>query len=188
MKKRYLLTLFIILLFSIDSKAQTTQFGIKGGLNIANLIGDVNDNVKGRTSFHGGIVAEFSISDMFSIQPELLYSSQGYTFGNVTGTSDYINIPVMGKFYPIEGLSIEMGPQLGFLLGAKEKDANNTVDVKEVYKSVDFGLNFGASYKLDMGVNFGVRYNLGLSKILDTNNTTNIKNGVFQLYIGYFFN
>ena len=54
--------------------------------------------------------------------------------------------------------------------------------------SIDFGLNFGLGYKLDSGLNFGARYNMGLSNINDTDDDDDtIKNGVFQISLGYFF-
>jgi len=171
-----------------ELNAQASQFGVKGGLNFSSLIGDINDNVKSRISFHIGLVVELAISDMLSVQPEILYSSQGYKFNNVIGINDYINVPIVAKFYPVERLSIEIGPQLGILISSLEKDDNASVDVKEVYNTVDFGLDFGVGYKLDMGFNVGMRYNLGLAKTLDINNNTGIKNGVFQLYFEYFFN
>lgn len=180
-----ILTILFISLCTI-AKAQSTGFGVKGGLNIASLNGDVNDNVKSRATFHAGVFVEIEISDLFSIQPELLYSSQGYKFGDVKGINSYLNIPIMAKVYPIEGLNIEIGPQLGYLLSAKEKDTNNSQDAKEGYKSLDFGLTFGAGFKLaDYNLIFGLRYNLGLSNILENNN--NIKNGVFQVSVGYLF-
>lgn len=188
MKKTLSLLFLGILIIPLSSKlnAQSINFGVKGGLNITSLTGNVNDNVKSRVTFHAGALAEIAFSDMFSIQPELLYSSQGYKYLNDKGINDYLNVPIMGKFYPIEGLHIEMGPQLGFLLTAKEKNKARTQDVKEGYKTFDFGLNFGAGYKLeDLNLLFGLRYNLGLSKVLKSN--SKIKNGVFQISVGYLF-
>lgn len=189
MKKTISLLILTILCVSLSTKlyAQTTDFGVKGGLSIPSLTGDVNDNVKSRVAFHAGLFAEVSFSDMFSIQPELLYSSQGYKFVDDKGINDYLNVPIMGKFYPIEGFHIEMGPQFGFLLSAKEKGKSRTQDVKEGYKTFDFGLNFGTGYKLtDYNLLFGVRYNLGLTNVLK-DNSSKIKNGVFQISVGYLF-
>ena len=90
----------------------------------------------------------------------------------------------MGKYYLTKGFSLEAGPQIGFLLSAK----NDKTDVKDSFNTVDFGVNFGLGYKLDNGLNFGARYNLGLSDINNIDNSSN-KNriGVFQLSVGYFF-
>ena len=211
--KKLLLTAAIAVFTLSSVNAQDITFGAKAGINIANL--DVTDaNIDSRTSFHLGVTAEFEISDTFSIQPELLYSAQGATESDTYEDSfirsvsesewklNYIQIPIMAKFYVSEGLSLEAGPQIGFLASAEvDSDStetslfdgssvstSSTVDAKEIVKSVDFGLNFGLGYKLDSGLNFALRYNLGLSNIYDVSESTvKIKNRVFQLSVGYTF-
>lgn len=105
----------------------------------------------------------------------------------------YISVPVMAKYYIIERLSIEAGPQIGFLVSAKRDydytESEDGEDIKDGYNTIDFGLNFGAGYKLDNGLNFSARYNLGLvniSKYAPDGYST--LNNVFQLSVGYFFN
>ena len=211
--KKLLLTAAIAVFTLSSVNAQDITFGAKAGINIANL--DVTDaNIDSRTSLHLGVTAEFEISDTFSIQPELLYSSQGATESDTEEISsfryvsendwklNYIQIPIMVKFYASEGLSLEAGPQIGFLASAEvdfvntetdlltgTSDRNSgTIDAKDLVKSVDLGLNFGLGYKLDSGLNFALRYNLGLSNIYDVSETdVKIKNRVFQLSVGYTF-
>lgn len=74
---------------------------------------------------------EFPISERFSFQPELLYSGQGFTMltrnqDNIFDTDEnvefqlaYLQLPLMAKFYLIEGLFIEAGPQFGYKLSEK---------------------------------------------------------------------
>ena len=192
--KKLLLTAVFAVITIVSINAQ--EFGAKAGVNFASLNGD--EDFDGRTSFFVGGVVEFEISESFSLQPELLYSSQGakssfseegFDFES-TIKLDYLNIPLMAKYYVTEGLSIEAGPQVGFLLSAKaeykEDGESDSEDIKDELKSVDFGLNFGLGYKLDSGLNFGARYNLGLSNVPDEDDF-DLKNGVFQIAIGYFF-
>ena len=180
--KKILLLAVVTVLGLTNVNAQEIKFGAKGGLNFADISGD---NTKGNglvTSFHFGVLSEIPISDKFSFQPEILYSGQGYSFNDNTVSLSYLNIPLIGKYYLTKGLSIEAGPQIGFLLAAK----NDKTDVKDSFNTFDFGINFGLGYKLDNGFNFGARYNLGLININNLDNSTN-KNGVFQLSVGYFF-
>ncbi len=125
MKKLFLFTALALLSLTI-SIAQV-NFGAKAGVNFSDITGDDVDSFTGRTAFHVGVVAEIMISDMFSVQPELLYSAQGSdweedfegdTFSG-EGPIDYLNIPIMAKYYVVEGLSLEAGPQIGILLSAK---------------------------------------------------------------------
>lgn len=182
MKKILLLAVFTVLGF-VNVNAQEIKFGAKGGLNFASVSGDTKgtDVV---TAFNFGVMSEIPISEKFSFQPEVMYSGQGYSFNDNTVALSYLNVPLMAKYYVIKGLSVEAGPQIGFLLSAK----NEKINVKDSFKTVDFGVNFGVGYKLENGFNFGARYNLGLTDINNVENSSSkVKNGVFQVSVGYFF-
>lgn len=183
MKKILLLAVLTALGFT-NVNAQEIKFGAKGGLNFATISGDNTKGVDLVTSFNFGVLSEIPISDKFSFQPEIMYSGQGYSFNDNTIALSYLNIPLMGKYYVTKGLSVEAGPQIGFLLAAK----NEKTDVKDSFNTFDFGINFGLGYKLDNGLNFGARYNLGLTDINNVENSSSKnKNGVFQVSVGYFF-
>ena len=149
MKK--LLVFAVLASFSLVATAQeeNIRFGAKAGVNFASINGDETNGVDGRTGFHIGAVAEIPISDKFAFAPELLYSTQGAKvdfreefFGSVfsqesTTKLDYLNLPLMAKFYVAEGLSIQAGPQIGFLLSAKsDGETNSNGDVTEFDEDV----------------------------------------------------
>ncbi len=197
------------------ANAQDMSFGAKAGLNVSTLTGDVEDT-NSLIGAHAGVFAEFKISDKFSFQPELLFSMQGakekisgteslggetYSFTEETKLKlSYINIPLMAKYYVAEKFSLEAGPQIGFLMSAKgdyeysETFGGETFsesaseDVKDGFKGIDFGLNFGAAYDFTDNLFAGVRYNLGLGDINDVEDFDGkINNSVFQVSIGYKF-
>jgi opacity protein-like surface antigen len=164
------------------SKAQVT-FGVKAGLNIANLTGDVS-GTSSLTSFNAGGLVNIPISSMFSVQPEVVYSGEGAKFDGGKDNLNYINIPVLFQ-YNNSGFFGEVGPQIGLLTSAKEKpDSGPSTDIKDGLKSTNFSLVFGAGYKLTNGLGFNVRYNLGLSNIVDGSGG-DVKSSVFQ--VGAFF-
>ncbi|SRR5690606_26995400 len=200
--KKITLTLLGLVAFSTSALAQQeVKFGPKAGVNFANLSGADDSEMK--TGFHVGAVAEIKFNDKFSIQPEVVYSTQGAKFsqtlpiiGEVESTikNDYINVPIMAKYYFIEGFSVELGPQIGFLMKSEAESGDNTIDTKDAYKSIDFGLGVGLAYDLPMGLFVGARYNLGLSKVNEdvsvgdiSVETDDIKNGVIQVGVGYKF-
>lgn len=191
MKK--LVTMTIIFGISMMVNAQDVKFGLKGGVNFASISGKGVDKVKTKTAFHVGILSEIPITDKFSFQPELLYSAQGIkeNDNNAELKLDYFQIPLMGKYYVAEGLSVQAGPQIGLLISAKAKVAGEGEDdIKDLMKKTDFGLNFGLGYKLDNGLNFDARYNLGLSKIFKKDyylGDIKAYNSVIQISIGYLF-
>lgn len=176
MIKVVLLTVIAVLgLTSVN--AQEIKFGIKGGLNLSQIKGVSSSGSDRITDYNFGFLAEIPISEKISFQPELLYSGQGSST-----KLNYVNIPLMGKYYVAKGFSLEAGPQVGYLLSAK----NNGTNVKSSFHKFDFGVNFGLGYKFKNGLHFGARYNLGLSDINKTiNSSCKHKNEVFQLTIGY---
>lgn len=186
------LTMIVVSGIIMTTTAQEVKFGIKGGLNLASINGDdVSDDLKSRSSYHFGIVTEVPISEEFSIQPELLISGQGardeYEGVNEDLKLNYLATPIQGKYYVSKGLSVEAGPQLGVLLSAKSEFDGKDVDIKDSVKNIDFGFNLGIGYKLDNGMAVGARYNFGLSDINDEDGLDSVKNGVFQISVGYFF-
>lgn len=201
--KKITLSIVAVLAFGF-ANAQEVKFGAKAGLNVSTLTGDVND-VSSRVGFHVGGFAEIKLSDKFSVQPELLYSAQGAkgSYNDFDGTDiisidvtsklAYINVPVMAKYYVADKFSLEAGPQIGFLVSAKEKHSfggdSEELDIKDGLNSIDFGVNFGAGYDFTENVSVGVRYNLGLSNINknEDGDSGKVKNSVFSLSVGYRF-
>ena len=82
MKKIILIPILTLFCFMVNAQDKSTRrsdisFGLKGGLNFSMISGDDTDGLDGRIDFHIGVVNEIPISDKFSFQPEILYSSQG---------------------------------------------------------------------------------------------------------------
>lgn len=192
MKKLFFLTLALCTVLVTNAqkskREEGIKLGIKGGLNVANLMGDVED-VAIRTSIHAGLVAEIIVNDKFSIQPELLYSGQGASKTSEGGGRiklDYITLPVLAKFPIAKNLSLETGPQVGFLVSGKYK-TNDSNDKIEDVKTIDFGLNAGLNYELNNGVFFQARYNLGLTDTGYAEENNRASNTVIQFSIGKLF-
>ena len=99
-----------------DKGKTGSSFGIKGGLNYATITkGDFDEGPDPRTSFHLGFVGEIPVvENVFAIQPEVLYSRQGFEINQtILGTNynteyklDYINVPVLAKIYLGKAFSI----------------------------------------------------------------------------------
>ena len=200
--KRLLLLSFVFLLSFGGVRAQEFfNFGVKGGVNFATLTGDDADDldIKMRTGFHLGVLAEFMISEKFGIQPEVLYSTQGGKadmnfFDDVLGNVDaelkleYITVPVMLKYFVAPGFSLEAGPQLSFLskseVEAKFQGETETEDMKDDTESFDFGAAFGVGYGLPQGFLVQARYVMGFS---DVYTDSDARNSVIQLSVGWKF-
>ena len=183
MKKGLLLFVCAIAITSL-THAQV-RFGFKAGANLANLTGDVEDT-KMKFGFNAGAVAKISVSEAFSVQPELVFSTQGSKFdggGDAALKFNYINLPILAQ-YNTSGFVIETGPQFGFLMSAKFDDGDDDVDIKDELKGLDISWAIGAAYLTESGFGVNARFNLGLSNISDSDEGK-IKNSVIQIGVFY---
>lgn len=203
--KKLILTAAIAVMGLGTTMAQEVKLGAKAGVNFAKLTGDDLEDADGRTGFHLGVLAEIPINEKFAIQPELLYSQQGLqTKTQELGVEfetkfilDYINIPVMAKYYLIDGLSVEAGPQLGFNVKAEAEidvDAENaenaaSTDLSDEVETIDLGLGAGVAYQLPQGVFFQARYVFGITNVFDAEDLIgdDLTNSNLSLSVGYKF-
>ncbi|MDB5263695.1 MAG: hypothetical protein JWQ14_2978 [Adhaeribacter sp.] len=171
---------------------ENTGFGIKGGLNFSDVRdADGNANLEAKTSYHVGAFAQFSITDWFSLQPEVLYSRKGYDSTGVTRKLDYFDVPLLLVFNPLDNVSFHVGPQVSLLMTVK--DGDKEINKEDSYQSLDYGVVGGVEARLSF-FRVGARYNLGLREIyqdtyrdIATNINRDIKNGAFQVYVGVGF-
>lgn len=185
--KKILLAAVLFIATSASIQAQLLQIGVKAGVNFASQTGDAGLNgvafdKEGITSYHAGLVAEIKLLDKFSLQPELLYSTQGATYKNAVSEFKnelgYLSIPVMAKFYLNNTFSVEVGPQASFLLSEK-----NDFDVKDA-ETFEFGLNAGLGVKLTKNIFLQGRYGLGLT---EASKNADVKNSTLQISAGFMF-
>ncbi|MFV5699925.1 porin family protein [Flavobacterium sp. ZT3R17] len=187
MKKTILVTV-LLLAISSNMQAQLVKFGIKAGLNYANQTGsditinNSNYSTSAITSYHAGLIAEIKIIDSFSIQPELLYSTQGATYKNAfeefKNELGYLSIPVLAKINLNKVVSLELGPQASFLLSER-----NNFDVKDA-NTFDFAVVGGLGLNITNHFFIQGRYGLGLT---DASKDAEVKNSVVQVSAGFKF-
>ena len=180
------------ILMTGSAKAQNVNIGVKGGLNLFNLNVENGQEFDTKVGFHAGLLGHIHLAPQLALQPEVVYSSQGGKY-DVTGGEyklnlGYINVPVMVQYMFDNGFRLQAGPQVGFLINAKsERPVIGEIDVKDAFKTVDFGVGAGLGY-VHPASGFGVdaRYNLGLSDITD--DASKLTNRGFQLGVFYLFN
>jgi len=204
----------LLLCATITAQTEKVKIGVKAGLNIASLTFDENElESSQKTGFTAGIMAEIPLAKNFSVQPEVLYSQQGMKFSysdidvanssyKSTITLNYLNIPVMLKYYVLKGLSVQAGPQIGILLKSDNKYQDNFLgyDNHENYNLSDYTNAFDTSVNLGLGYQFkdkfyvDLRYNISYSDVFKEANSngnyvinSDMRNRVFQITIGYFF-
>ena len=177
------------------------SFGPKVGVDYTHFW-DADGDYSGMLNYQAGLFMEYRFNDRFALAPEVVFAAQGgkqkwIDSDNIevstTSHLNYINVPVMLKLYVVPALSIDFGPQVGFNVYSKNtsegkiasESGKNTTDMKEVTKSVDFGLGLGLTYNITSDVFVQGRYTMGLTDVFDYDHSG--KNGNAQIAIGYRF-
>jgi Outer membrane protein beta-barrel domain len=162
--------------------AQGVGVGIKAGANFCDYSTEDNVSTSSLTKYHVGAYANINFSEKWGITPEVLWSSQGAKIKNVGDfETDFVTVPIMLRWNPIDLIFIEAGPQFNFLTNAKLEGYPN---IEDELKSSTTSAAFGAGVKLPLGFNGGLRYVVGLTDLSDNANAE-FKEGTFQIYIGW---
>lgn len=192
--KKLALVLCAGLSLATAANAQSIQLGLKAGANFSNVSGNGTQGVSTSSliGFNGGAYLGIGFTDNLFIQPELVYSAQGFKESqsgySATQDENYFNIPVLVKYKLPVGLYFQTGPQVGILLSAKAKESGVSVSDKQYYKSTDFAWVVGAGFQIPATqLSIDVRYNIGLANVADnsTAGSGTVKNGVFQVGLMY---
>lgn len=196
------LALAASLAFAGAAQAQTPiHYGIVAGLNFASMGGDIGDELdESRLGFMAGGAVEFGLSPAFSIRPELAYTQKGAKVSDgddeLRIKSSYVELPVLAKYtIPMQGTvrpHLIAGPAIAFNASCKleveiggTEDSTDCEDEGLEFKSVDFGMVFGAGVDIN-AFSLGIRYDLGLTDAPD-DDTISGKNKVLSIVAGYTF-
>ena len=183
--KNFTLLVFALLL-STSSFSQGVDLGIKGGATFANLTGVTDGSTK--TGFVGGAFVTIKFSDKIAIQGDLLYSQQGVELDVDKINLDYINFPLVLKYYIIKRINIQAGPQFGTVIN---DNLGGFLGSNIDFNSFDVTGVVGIGVDLPLNFRITGRYGFGLSDISFSDNDfsidTNSKNSVFSLTAGFSF-
>ena len=216
MNKYFFTVLLVVVLSANNVQAQFT-FGVRAGLNSTKIWGGVGRPTGMKAGFQFGTVADYSFSDKFSIEPKLLFSTQGFknqmsTTNPVNGkkckikeieSPNYIQIPVHVKYKLGNIVSVYAGPYLGFAIGGKRKMIT-IEDGKKIYtaypklfkRDTDGRLMSVYERRFDYGFGVGVAMKFNNIQIGFEGNqgfvgikqeTTSDKNGCLALIAAYMF-
>ncbi|GAB3240850.1 hypothetical protein GCM10027346_35610 [Hymenobacter seoulensis] len=242
MKKIAALTLALASAASLAHAQDAGGFriGLKAGATYSNISGDNVNQITGpnystdlgdyKLGYNAGVGLSIPISSdgFFSFAPELLYNRKGYeikseqTTGLPSGVSKveleqqrvlhYLDVPLLAKINA-GGLFFELGPQVSYLFGSKNKQESTTkftngekdrvesnggfrdytgVSRDEAYKSdlAQFDLSgvAGVGYMTEGGLSLNLRYARGFNSLIDSKDQDNEPkafNNAYTLQIGY---
>ncbi|MGF1532607.1 MAG: porin family protein [Bernardetiaceae bacterium] len=209
---RHFLLAISLLFFSQLAVAQDFHFGTKLGLNLASFSTDLS--AQSAVGFHVGTFASVELGK-FGVRPELMVSTKGgettLNFKRPLDNADailkseinlwYLDFPVLLEYKVLPFMRLQAGPQLSLLItdevtnsvvvaGQRQSVAGSLFD----FESLDVGLAVGVGFNFLM-FDMGLRYNVGLATVSELSNPEflgnrenyDLRNGVFQVSLGYRF-
>lgn len=208
--KKLIIVLFILIGIAPSSQAQVTlKPGFRAGVNFSKF---TNYDTDFKTGFYVGGELAIKFNTLYTLQPELVYSSQGgkgqgqyiyiiddmlfYSDKEFTYTIDYLSLSAISKFNFRTGFHLLVGPSLDFKVN--DNFENNSFSNGQPI-GFDFSLVGGFGYSLPNGLSFEARFKQGLVDIygnnynmnIDQNNNGNydevVLNQSFQLGVSYTF-
>lgn len=242
MKKLAALSLALVSAASVAHAQDAGGFriGLKVGGTYSNISGDNVNLITGpnystdlgdyKLGYNAGVGAIIPLSSdgFFSFAPEVLYNRKGYEVKSERSTGlgagiskieleqqrvlHYVDVPLLARINA-DGLFFELGPQVSYLFGSKNKQQTTTkyangdkdkvednsgfqdytgVSRDNAYKSdlaqFDISGVAGIGYMTDGGLSLGLRYARGFNSLIDTKDTDNEPkafNNAFTLQLGY---
>lgn len=199
MKKITLVALFATIL-AFAANAQKSGFGIKGGFIGSNIeFEDGKVHTDPLKSGYGGLCFIIKASNHWAFQPEILYSAQGCEINKtLIGKKvsaklnlNYIQIPVLAKYYFNSKWALEFGPQFQVLtsseLEAEAFGLKGDTNTDNLINKYDVGIAFGTSVHIQEQFFIDLRLNAGINNIFNDNDEVKAYNRSFQVGIGYTF-
>ncbi|MBV8328711.1 porin family protein [Chryseobacterium sp.] len=218
MKKTILLGLLVSA--GLMNAQHTPKYGLFAGVSFSRFSGSDAGGFTSRTGFHAGGFIWNYLSDKISIDVELAYSQMGsdfnasipYRINEMDGPksftlnghlkTDYLRLPVLFSYHPIDDLSVSLGPEIGILL-RKELEYDQSINGSTKQKpdnlqQFDAGVRVKAQYIFAKHYLASAGYYLGMTKVykntevysfnsLTLQDAPKIYNSGFGISVGYVF-
>jgi len=205
MRKIFLTAVIIVPLFSL------AQFGIKAGVNFANVTNASEINSGSESGFMAGIFLAPPSTGVMGFRTELIFSRQGYSYKTNTNTGvvnlDYILLPQLMQINITKFFSIQLGAQMAFLINAKADSSTSSGgsspygEIMDFYNKFDYGFAGGIEIHPFKGLLVGARYNISLGNLYKDPSSyemnggqppsfipsVDVKNNVLQIFAGWIF-
>jgi hypothetical protein len=163
-----------------------------------------------RSGFHAGAFLSVPVTSFFTIEPGAYYSQKGMRLtgqlssekldfldlrATLTNKAEYVDVPLLAKFYVAEGFHIYGGPQMSFLVSNKinlragvlgVNLLNTDINFDNQIRKTDVGLVGGIGYRFANGLNLSGGYDYGLQTV-DKSNSLNTFNRTVKVSMGFEF-
>ena len=172
-----MLIALVALSFGVQAQGEKIwSFGPEIGINVSKFGNDAADNDV-KIGALGGVFATYSIVNTFGVTGKVLFSQKGADFDGNKTNLNYIEVPLIGRFFLVKDGAFRpnlfIGPSFGFLTGASSKIGDGDWEKIDNHENFFNGFDFGVTGGI--GLNYAIaeetrilldaRYTHGLSDV-----------------------
>ncbi len=175
MKTRHQILLLLCFLSSNILLAQEGYLAIRTGYSNTTLTSNSTSDISlsPRHTWHASFVYSQILKDSrfgFSIEPGYMIKGTSIDVDTMDYKFHFISTPVLFDWYPIKNLRINIGPEVAFLVDAKNiKNDSTKVSLNDTYdNSLEISGIIGASYSLSFFADLGIRYNRSFTPLVSS--------------------
>jgi hypothetical protein len=198
--KKLIATIALSVFAFVNANAQSVAF--KAGYTHSDIIvsPEPANIFTPKETFHAGIVIkDIKLTDKIGLQPELLYSMQGFKVAGVGNVGiHYLSVPLLVTFPVTNGLELQVGPQVSYMVNSRVGVVSDlfSITYNGLFHKIDAGAVAGMEYKASENVSIGGRYYLGMTDVnkdFSLGNNKNfsdyfqMRNTGFQAYVSFSF-
>lgn len=176
-----IISLLIIFFCVANSTFSQIEFGIIAGPNysIAQFI-DKNSSFSSNNTekqnfllgIHAGVLLSSKFNDRFSMEANILYNQKGYRFRDMYSEASgkvllhNINLPIVMGYQISKKMTIQLGPEIGYLVSPKIKILLINQDFPNFYdRNFSLAGLTGINYAFTDHLELGLRYIHGVTQI-----------------------
>jgi opacity protein-like surface antigen len=151
--------------------------GVRAGVNLSNVSIDDTELSDTANGLYLGAIAGLGVAPLLSVETGVVWSSKGGEGLGFETNLDYVSIPLRGRV-PLSNAPVQpyflLGMEFSFLARAERTSSQVTEDVKDRFRSFDYGLGAGIGMEIPVMsalVVFEYTWTRGLTDIFEETGT-----------------
>ncbi len=197
MKKIIIICIASLIAINANAQFALWHYGIIGGPSSTWLLNSNASNIGAQLNYKSTISGGFGVSltrnfvEKIGVKLDLIYSMHNQKYGADVATNgsvipyeaetklSYLDIPIMLHVGKSNGFYFEVGPQFGFLMGAKDDmtftdatysaanwtDKDRKADFNSMNIAADIGFGYNFSVVKLLSIDIGLRFGYGLTDV-----------------------
>ncbi|RKD89857.1 porin family protein [Mangrovibacterium diazotrophicum] len=177
-KLKLKLTFIGILFFScMNLNAQNFDLGIAAGFDRASL--HLSNSAENNLTYEISSIGTYNINGYLSfkdngfwglsVEPGIIRKGWNQSYNSNDQKNKlrlyYLQIPILSDFYLSDRFFISIGPEIDYLISAKNKYDSNTQDIVKYLNRFELSGMIGISLKINEFVTTSLRYSHGLTEV-----------------------